>query len=129
MIDFPSKKINNKTYINIYKSKDLADNQGRRIRFHDDEDQQVAIFRHKGKLYCLWNICPHRHQDQIHNGIIRDGKVSCPIHGWTYWLDSGDNINPHQGLKNLDKYDIFEEDGEIWIEQPEVKIPKWRQSD
>lgn len=126
-MNFPEKEINGKTYLNVMKSKDLAEKQGKRIKFHEDIDQQVAVIRFEGKLYCLWNICPHRHEDQIHNGILKSGQITCPAHGWTYWLETGENINPHQGLKNLDTFDIFEEEGEIWIEKPAVRIPRWRQ--
>ncbi len=118
--------INGKKYIKICPSKEIFERKGKRFQIEDDYDKQVAIFRLNGKLYCLHNICPHRHQDQIHNGIIKDGTVTCPLHGWSYYIDTGENTNPKQGLKKLDTFEIFEQDGFVFIEYPQFKIPKWR---
>lgn len=119
-------EINGKKYIKICRSGDVFEKKGKRFQIEDDYDKQVAIFRVNGKLYCFQNICPHRHQDQIHNAIIKDNTISCPLHGWTYYLETGDNTNPRQGRKKLDTFEIFERDGYIYIEYPEFKIPKWR---
>ncbi len=126
--EFPERIIDNNLYCNIAKSKDIAEGKGYRFDFADDDDMQIAVFRVNHKLYCLFNICPHRHQDRIYEALINFEKltITCPLHFWTYSLETGDNINQKQGIKNLIKYDIFEEDGEIWVEKPPLNIPKWR---
>ena len=88
---------------------------------------QLAVFRIEGELYCFTNICPHRHQPKIYDGIIKDSTVTCPEHGWTYSILNGDNTNQMQGIRHLKKYRIFEENGLIFIEKPALEIPKWRQ--
>lgn len=115
-----------KQFFRVCKSVDVYENRGKRIEFPGDDDYVIAVFRYKGDLYCLWNICPHRHQDQIHNGIIKDGAVTCPLHGWTYNLHDGSNVIQRQGIKSLKSFDIFEEKGYVYIEKPEIDIPKWR---
>ncbi len=119
-------EMNGKKYVKICRSSDIFDKKGKRFQIEDDYDKQVAIFRVEGKLYCFHNICPHRHQDQIHNAIIKDNTITCPLHGWTYYLETGANTNPKQGLKKLDTFEIFELDGFVYIEYPKFKIPKWR---
>ena len=116
-------------YVEVCKSSDLYEGKGRRIKFPEDEDFQVAIFRVKGQLYCLDNICPHRHADSICDGIIKDGIVTCPLHGWSYSLETGQNVNQLQGIKSLKSHKIFEKDGMILIEKPIFTIPKWRRQD
>jgi nitrite reductase/ring-hydroxylating ferredoxin subunit len=125
-IDYQVKVIDGKEYLRVIRSDELYEKKGRRIRIGDDDDSQVAIFRVDGKLYCLWNICPHRHTDQIYNGFIKEGTVICPVHGWTYYLATGKNVNSKQGLKGLMTFEIFEEDGYIYIEKPDIQVPKWR---
>jgi len=126
-VRFPEKIVNGRIYAMVCLSKELFEGKGRQIIFSDDIDMQVAVFRKKGILYALSNICPHRHQDKIHQGIIKEGNVICPVHGWTYKLETGENINLHQGIKSLIKYDVFEEDGFIWVEKPDKSvIPVWR---
>ncbi|MCX6146918.1 MAG: Rieske 2Fe-2S domain-containing protein [Candidatus Kapabacteria bacterium] len=126
---YKSKIINGKEYFAICKNNELLEGKGIKIQFDEDDDMQVAIFRINGELYCLSNICPHRHAEEIYNGIIKDGNVTCPLHGWTYNLKSGANVNLKQGLKSLQKFEIFELNKTIYIEKPPLIIPKWRQSE
>lgn len=118
--------INNKKYIKVALSKDIFENKGIKIQFDEDDDFQLAIFRVDGILYCLENICPHRHADRIYEGIIKDMTVTCPLHGWTYSIRTGENINKRQGIKSLRKYECFEENGEVFVEEPNFEIPVWR---
>ncbi|MCL5991143.1 MAG: Rieske 2Fe-2S domain-containing protein [Bacteroidetes bacterium] len=117
-----------KEFIFLIQSNKIYEGKGYQFLFDDDHDKQLAVFRRQGKLYCLSNICPHRHQDKIYDGIIDDMNVSCPEHGWTYSLETGKNVNPHQGLRSLKKFDIIEKDSKIYIEYPRFEIPKWREN-
>lgn len=120
--------IEGKEYLFLIPSNKIYEGKGYQFLFDDDMDKQLAVFRRQGKLYCLSNICPHRHQDKIYDGIIDDMKISCPEHGWTYSLETGQNVNPLQGLRSLRKYVIIEKEGKIYIEYPEFDIPKWREN-
>lgn len=124
---FPEREIGGKVYAKICKSTELFEGKGRQFVFSEDSDMQVAVFRIKGKLLALSNICPHRHQDKIHEGIIKSGNIICPAHGWTYNMETGRNTDLRQGIKSLVKYDIYEEDGFVWVEKPDSSvIPAWR---
>jgi nitrite reductase/ring-hydroxylating ferredoxin subunit len=50
----------------------------------------------------------------------------CPVHFWTYNLQTGQNINQKQGIKSLNSYKIFEKDGIVYLEDPKIDLPKWR---
>ncbi len=116
-----------KTYVYICDSDEAKEGKGLRIAFEQDVDMQFAVFRIKNNLYCVSNICPHRHATKIFEGIIKGLTVTCPLHGWTYSLVTGENTNTHQGIKRLNKYEIFEEDDKVFMEKPILKIPKWRE--
>jgi nitrite reductase/ring-hydroxylating ferredoxin subunit len=120
------KHINGKDYIELCKSDYIFDGKGRQFIIGDDIEEQIAVFRVKGELYCLSNICPHRHQDQMHNGIITNMNVMCPAHGWTYSLTTGENVIKKQGIKSLNKYEVFEQNGFVYIEIPKFNLPVWR---
>lgn len=117
---------NGKKFYHVAYSNDILEKKGIEIQFDDDIDMNVAIIRYEGSLYCVSNICPHKHQAEIYNGIIKDCKVSCPLHGWTYDLKTGENINKKQGIKSLKSYQVFESDGYVYVEKPDLEIPKWR---
>ena len=121
-------KRDNKTFVHICDSNEIKEGKSKKIIFEEDIDMQYALFRINNKLYCVSNICPHRHATRIYEGILNGLNVTCPLHGWTYSLETGENVNQKQGIKKLDKYLVFEENGKVFMEEPALKIPKWRQN-
>jgi len=119
-------EIDGKIYVRVCSKEELIVNKGIKFQFPDDDDMQVAVFYTDEKYFCVSNICPHKHQPVIHKGIVKDCTITCPAHGWTYELDSGENTNKHQGIKQLETYDVKIIENDIYIEKPELKIPKWR---
>lgn len=113
-------------YIKICPSQDVFEGKGIQVQFEDDDDFQVAILRVKNVLYALDNICPHRHADRIFEGIVKDGTVMCPLHGWAYSISTGQNVNLRQGIKSLKSYVVIEKDSFVYLKKPEFQIPKWR---
>lgn len=127
MIKYTIVKFADKEYLKICKSSELLPKKGMKIHFDDsDEVYEVAIFRIDGQLYCVQNHCPHQHAPEIYNGVLDNCVVTCPLHGWSYNLKDGINMNPKQGLRSLQTFDIIEKDGFIYIEKPNIPIPKWR---
>jgi nitrite reductase/ring-hydroxylating ferredoxin subunit len=120
------REINGKMLIKVCESKRLPEKRGIKVHFPEDEDLQIAVFRVKGEIYVVDNICPHRHQDRLYEGIIKDETITCPLHGWTYSLVNGNNLNKRQGVKMLECYYGTDYEGWIWVEKPKLKIPKWR---
>ncbi len=126
-IKYAEREIDGKIYVKVARSDEIYDGKGYKFAFEEDDDMQIAVFRVKGKLYCLHNICPHRHGERIYEAIIYDNlTIACPLHFWTYSLETGENINQKQGIKGLRKFDVFEENGEVWAEKPQYAPPKWR---
>ncbi|MFA6572227.1 MAG: Rieske 2Fe-2S domain-containing protein [Bacteroidota bacterium] len=121
-------ELEGRSFIPVCKSKEVLEKKGLQLIFEDDLDFQIALFRLKGQIYCVSNICPHRHADQIFNGIISGMNITCPLHGWTYSLETGKNTNPHQGLRSLVHYDSFESEGLVYIEKPHFEPPAWRKN-
>ncbi|MGH7821975.1 MAG: Rieske (2Fe-2S) protein [Candidatus Binatia bacterium] len=49
----------------------------------------IAVFRQRdGCLFAIDGRCPHR-GGPLAEGIVGDGKVICPLHGWKIDLASG----------------------------------------
>lgn len=116
----------NEQYVKICPLNDVFEGKGKQVLFAEDDDFQIAVFKVKGKIYAVDNICPHRHADRIFEGIIKDCTVMCPLHGWTYSLENGQNINQKQGIKSLKSYEVKVHEDFIFIKKPEFEIPKWR---
>ena len=52
------------------------------------EGERVAIFRHGGKLSAISNVCAHQN-GPLGEGLIVDGCVTCPWHGYQYRHEDG----------------------------------------
>ncbi|MEC9359244.1 MAG: Rieske 2Fe-2S domain-containing protein [Pseudomonadota bacterium] len=52
-------------------------------------EHPVALFLVEGEVYATAGKCPHA-GGQLHRGTVCDGKLSCPWHGWSYDLRTGE---------------------------------------
>jgi len=87
----------------------LRENQGRRFIINDTE---VAVFKVDGEVFALYNICPHQQTALIYDGIIEDGCVVCPAHGWMFNLRTGKKPTGGNGLQ-VYPVEVFDE--EVYI--------------
>ena len=53
---------------------------------------QVAVFHIGGELFALDDSCPH-HGGSLGLGVVKDGDVTCPWHGFHFCLSSGENTD------------------------------------
>jgi len=125
--DFPKIFIEGQEYWQIEVVKNLKVNSGIAIKLGDELDYEVAVFWVNNEVFCLSNVCPHRHQNQIANGIVKNGIVTCPLHLWSYDLRTGENINKRQGTRSLQSFEVRIIDDYVYLKKPEIKLPKWRQ--
>ena len=95
-------------------------------------DQAIAVFHlspadsagGKGSIYALDNRCVHR-GGSIGDGHVSDGKVTCPMHEWEYYIDSGRCVdNPEARLRC---YPVRIREGAIQVcLPPELPHPGYR---
>jgi nitrite reductase (NADH) small subunit len=73
----------------------------------------IAIFRNaNGEIFALSDRCPHK-GGKLSQGIVFDGKVACPLHGWTICLNDGKAVAPDEGcVKN---FAVKVEGGEVFL--------------
>jgi nitrite reductase/ring-hydroxylating ferredoxin subunit len=57
--------------------------------------EEVVLINDKGNIFACENYCPHQGSTML-AGIVKEGVISCPRHGWSYNLDSGACTN-HPG--------------------------------
>jgi nitrite reductase/ring-hydroxylating ferredoxin subunit len=64
----------------------LKESRGTLVRVGIDD---IALFKRDGTVYALNNVCSHQHFSKLHEGEIVNLSVICPMHGWTYDMQSG----------------------------------------
>lgn len=95
-------------YYFICAEKDLKDSEGKRFYINDTD---VAIFKVEGKIYAVSNVCPHQQASRIYEGFVENNCVVCPLHGWTFSLETG---KLHSGSNGLDTYPVKIIEGKIY---------------
>ena len=67
------------------RAEDIAEGAAKLVRLNGEE---IAVFKHRGKLCALQNACPHE-GGQLSAGRIEGGEVVCPLHGYRFDLQTG----------------------------------------
>lgn len=97
---------------------ELRNNEGRRFIIDNTE---VAIFKIDTEIYALSNICPHKLSALIYDGMIENGCIVCPVHGWMFNLKTGKRPDGSQGL---DSYPVKLINEEVFVKVHDKKF-KW----
>ncbi len=103
-------------YSFICKTSELKDSKGKRFIINNTD---IAVFKVNGKIYVVSNICPHQHASNIYEGFVEDECVVCPLHGWTFRLETG---NLTGGSRGLDTYPVKIIDDKIFAFVKEKKF-------
>lgn len=60
-------------------------------------DGDIAVFRTSDdRVFALRDACPHK-GGRLSQGIVHDGFVTCPLHGWVIGLADGKARAPDDG--------------------------------
>lgn len=119
-MSFKTKNIDGREFIEVCRSSELAEGKSKRVEI--DFERDLALFRKNGRVFCLSNVCPHKHEAKIYKGFLEINKVICPMHGWEFLLETGENT---KGKRGLDVIEVLEVNGIIYIENKEPVTPKW----
>ncbi len=103
-------------FVKVGRVTDLAEKRGTRVKVGDEE---VALWRVEGKIFAISNVCPHQHVSGLHMGVLRGLSVACPMHGWTYSLETG---AVQEGEGKVKTYRVLVVGNEIYLEEPR---PLW----
>ncbi|MBI3818124.1 MAG: Rieske (2Fe-2S) protein [Planctomycetes bacterium] len=97
------------SYIFAIESCEVKEGCGRQLIVNK---QSVAVFRYRGTAYAMDGICPHA-GSPLGPGIVMNGTVECPWHGWRFALADG-GCPDVAGLRQT-VYPTHEENGAIFV--------------
>ena len=74
----------------------------------------VAVFRAANdRVFALDDRCPHK-GGPLSQGIVHDGRVTCPLHNWVIDLETGKATGADVGAART--YPVRVEDGRLWLD-------------
>jgi len=104
-------------FVKICKVSEIYSRKGR--RFQLDDENEIAIFKVDEKIYAVDNICPHNHTSQIYDGYIENMYVACPVHGFQFHLETGEQPTK-MGCK-LRTFEVKIGNGFVYVKKPAEK--------
>ena len=96
-------------FLKVARVAEIPEKRGKRIIAGDEE---IALWRVDGRIYAINNICSHQHLSALHQGTLDGMHVICPMHGWSYDLESGE---AREGSGRVRTYQVRVEEGDIYI--------------
>lgn len=82
--------------------------EGRRVTV---AGRRIAVFRLRDGFAAIDADCPHR-GGPLSDGLVADGCVTCPLHGWRFDLRNGLALS---GERSITVHAVLERGGELWL--------------
>lgn len=103
-------------FINVAKLSDVPRNNRLLLSI---EGVDVLLLNVDGRIYAICNVCPHQHFSALHQGLLKELELTCPMHGSTFNIQTGESVGDG-GL--LTCYGVKLDGDEIYIELPKSKV-------
>jgi nitrite reductase/ring-hydroxylating ferredoxin subunit len=107
-----------KEFLRVCAVEELEELKG--FRFIVDDVTDIALFKVKGEIFAVDNVCPHNHTPKMHLGYIEDDHVLCPIHFFKFSLKTGERSDD-VGC-TLPTYEVKIEGNDVYVEKPDNKF-------
>lgn len=98
-------------YERVAALEDLAPGEPLRV----DLDEPLCVVRlDDGSVVAVHDTCSHQ-QASLAEGLVFDREVTCPLHGSTFDVDSGEPQSL-PAMKPIPVYGCKVEDGAVWVD-------------
>ena len=97
------------TFVRVASTSDIPAGQGKTVEV---EGKQIALFNCEGQFYAIDNTCKHR-GGPLGEGELDGTTVTCPWHGWTYDVTSGQS--PDDPDCAVDTYEVKVEGDDVMV--------------
>ncbi|MGB2960765.1 MAG: Rieske (2Fe-2S) protein [Bacteroidota bacterium] len=98
------------TFVHVAKLGEVPEGRSKRVQVGDLD---VALWKVDGRLFAIANLCAHQHLPTMHEAHREGLAISCPMHGWTFSLESGRELD---GKGKLATYPVRVEGDEILVD-------------
>jgi nitrite reductase/ring-hydroxylating ferredoxin subunit len=79
-------------------------------------DGRLCVARVGGVIAVLDNVCPHE-EGPLGQGMIEDGRVVCPYHGWAFDVKTGAAL--HDSSEHARVFEAVVQDGALMVRPPD----------
>ncbi|MFM8436841.1 MAG: Rieske (2Fe-2S) protein, partial [Candidatus Kapaibacterium sp.] len=83
---------------------------------------QVAVFRTNGTFRAVSQACPHQRYRVMSRCHVHDHRISCPMHGWTFDLCSGEESRKRG---RIPVFEVLVVEASIYVAHDPDAPPSW----
>jgi nitrite reductase/ring-hydroxylating ferredoxin subunit len=98
-------------FVKVVKTSEIAPAQGKQVEVNG---KKIALFNVEGFFYVIDDTCTHR-GGPLSAGALEGTKVTCPWHGATYDLTTGEVLSP-PASKGVARYNARVEGDDVEVE-------------
>jgi len=73
---------------------------------------ECVLVRIGEKIFAFENLCPHQRYSVFHQGIIDHFTITCPMHGWSFDVRTGNAVT---GSGHLKTFEVQVEHNAVWV--------------
>lgn len=78
----------------------------------------LALFRTaEEEVFATSNTCAHK-AGPLSEGLVHGHKVTCPLHGWVYSLETGEAQGADEG--RIATYPVRHDNGRVFLDQSSI---------
>ena len=96
-------------FVRVASASEIPAGQGRMFEL---QSRQVAVFNVGGKFHAIDNVCEHQ-GGPLAEGELDGCVVTCPWHGWTYDVTSGQS--PDDADTRVQRFEVKVEGGDVFV--------------
>jgi len=98
-------------FVKVAKTDEIVPGQGKMVEV---SGKKIALFNVEGSIYAIDDTCTHR-GGPLSEGSLDGKEVTCPWHGATYDVTTGDALGP-PAPKGVARYNVRVEGSSIEVE-------------
>jgi len=76
---------------------------------------ECVLFRVGEQIFALENLCPHQRYSVFHQGILDQYTITCPMHGWSFDVRTGEAV---LGSGHLKTFEVCVDKNTVWVKKP-----------
>lgn len=72
----------------------------------------IVFVRIDNEWIAFEDNCSHQHFAVLHQGVLEKATITCPMHGWTFDLKTGESLTRNGRLRMFERRN---ESNELWM--------------
>lgn len=80
--------------------------------------RDIALLAIGPVVHAFDNVCPHRRFSALHNGALEDYTVTCPMHGWSFDIRTGESKS---GEGRISVFDVSVRGDDVCINMADLQ--------